>query len=63
MKAPPGKASHAIVTNNDLWIAATAWGVAIFLVGIAFFWQAEAPVRPRLTPTASPPRFKPASAS
>jgi teichoic acid transport system permease protein len=32
---------HAIVTNNDLWIAAAAWGVVIFLVGIVFFWQAE----------------------
>jgi teichoic acid transport system permease protein len=33
---------HAIATNNDLWIAAAAWGVAFFLVGIVFFWQAEA---------------------
>jgi hypothetical protein len=33
---------HAIVTNNDLWIAAVGWGVVIFLVGIVFFWQAEA---------------------
>jgi teichoic acid transport system permease protein len=33
---------HAIVTNNDLWIAAAAWGVVFFLVGIVFFWQAEA---------------------
>ncbi len=32
---------HAIVTNNDLWIAAAAWGVVIFAVGIVFFWQAE----------------------
>jgi ABC-type polysaccharide/polyol phosphate export permease len=32
---------HAIVTNNDLWIAALGWGVVIFLVGIVFFWQAE----------------------
>jgi hypothetical protein len=32
----------AIVTNNDLWIAAFGWGVVIFLVGIVFFWQAEA---------------------
>lgn len=31
----------AIVTNNDLWIAAAAWGVVIFAVGIVFFWQAE----------------------
>jgi teichoic acid transport system permease protein len=32
---------HAIVTNNDLWIAAIAWGVALFAVGIVFFWRAE----------------------
>jgi teichoic acid transport system permease protein len=32
---------HAIVTNNDLWIAATAWGVGFFVVGLVFFWQAE----------------------
>jgi teichoic acid transport system permease protein len=32
---------HAIVTNNDLWIAAVAWGVAFFVVGIVFFWRAE----------------------
>ena len=40
---------HAIVTNNDLWIAAVGWGVGAFLVGIVFFWQAEAKLRPRLT--------------
>jgi teichoic acid transport system permease protein len=32
---------HAIVTNNDLWIAAAAWGVVIFAIGIVFFWRAE----------------------
>jgi teichoic acid transport system permease protein len=32
---------HAIVTNNDLWIAAIAWGVVTFAVGIVFFWRAE----------------------
>ncbi|HEY6496649.1 MAG TPA: ABC transporter permease [Trebonia sp.] len=32
---------HAIVTNNDLWIAAVAWGVVAFAVGIVFFWRAE----------------------
>jgi hypothetical protein len=32
---------HAVVTNNDLWIAAVAWGVVFFAVGIVFFWQAE----------------------
>jgi teichoic acid transport system permease protein len=31
----------AIVTNNDLWLAAVGWGVVIFVVGIVFFWQAE----------------------
>jgi teichoic acid transport system permease protein len=32
---------HAIVTNNDLWIAAAGWGVGFFVLGIVFFWQAE----------------------
>jgi teichoic acid transport system permease protein len=32
---------HAIVTNNDLWIAAVAWAVVFFVVGIVFFWRAE----------------------
>lgn len=32
---------HAIVTNNDLWIAAIGWGVGFFVVGVIFFWQAE----------------------
>ncbi len=32
---------HAIVTNNDLWIAAVGWGVVFFAVGIVFFWRAE----------------------
>jgi teichoic acid transport system permease protein len=32
---------HAIVTNNDLWIAAVAWSVAFFAIGIVFFWRAE----------------------
>jgi teichoic acid transport system permease protein len=32
---------HAIVTNNDLWIAGVAWGIGIFVVGLLFFWQAE----------------------
>ncbi len=32
---------HAIVTNNDLWIAAVGWGVVAFAVGIVFFWRAE----------------------
>ena len=33
---------HAIVTNNELWIASAAWGVVFFVIGIVFFWQAEA---------------------
>jgi len=33
--------SPASVTNNDLWIAAAAWGAAFFVTGIVFFWQAE----------------------
>jgi teichoic acid transport system permease protein len=32
---------QAIVTNNDLWIAAVGWGVVTFAVGIVFFWRAE----------------------
>jgi teichoic acid transport system permease protein len=32
---------HAIVTNNDLWIAAVGWGVVFFVVGLIFFWHAE----------------------
>jgi teichoic acid transport system permease protein len=32
---------HAIVTNNDLWIAAAAWAVVLFSIGIVFFWRAE----------------------
>jgi hypothetical protein len=32
---------HAVVTNNDLWLAAVGWGVGFFVVGIVFFWQAE----------------------
>jgi len=32
---------HAVVTNNDLWVAAIGWGVVFFALGIVFFWQAE----------------------
>jgi teichoic acid transport system permease protein len=32
---------HAVVANNDLWIAAICWGVAFFAFGIVFFWRAE----------------------
>jgi len=31
---------HAIVTNNDLWIAAVGWSL-LFVVGLIFFWRAE----------------------
>ena len=33
---------HAIVTNNELWIAAAGGGIVIFLLGIVFFGQGEA---------------------
>jgi teichoic acid transport system permease protein len=32
---------HAVVTNNDLWLAAVGWGVGFFVLGVIFFWQAE----------------------
>jgi len=32
---------HALVTNNDLWVAAAGWGVGFFVIGLVFFWQAE----------------------
>jgi teichoic acid transport system permease protein len=32
---------HAIVTNNDLWIAGVGWGVGFAVIGIIFFWRAE----------------------
>jgi teichoic acid transport system permease protein len=32
---------HPLATNSDLWIAALAWGVGFFVVGIVYFWQAE----------------------
>jgi teichoic acid transport system permease protein len=32
---------HAIVTNDQLWMAAIGWGVVFFAVGIVFFWRAE----------------------
>lgn len=32
---------HPIVTNPDLWIAAVAWAIGFFVVGLIFFWQAE----------------------
>jgi teichoic acid transport system permease protein len=39
--APLQAHCHAIVTNNDLWLAAVGWGVGFFVLGIVFFWQAE----------------------
>ena len=39
--APLQAYCHAIVTNNDLWLAAASWGVVIFVLGLVFFWQAE----------------------
>jgi teichoic acid transport system permease protein len=32
---------HAVVTNNDLWLAGVGWAVVFFVLGIVFFWQAE----------------------
>jgi len=32
---------HAVVTNNDLWVAAVGWGVGFLVLGMIFFWQAE----------------------
>jgi teichoic acid transport system permease protein len=32
---------QAVVTNNDLWLAAVGWGLGFFVIGIVFFWQAE----------------------
>jgi len=32
---------HAVVTNDDLWLAAVGWGVGFLVLGIIFFWQAE----------------------
>jgi teichoic acid transport system permease protein len=32
---------HAVVTNNDLWLAAVGWGIGFFVLGVIFFWQAE----------------------
>jgi teichoic acid transport system permease protein len=32
---------HAIVNNNELWIAAVGWGVGFFVIGLYFFWRAE----------------------
>ena len=46
-KADPGKhiplqaTCQAIVTNDQLWVAALVWGLGFFLVGLLFFWQAE----------------------
>ncbi len=39
--APLQAYCHAIVTNNDLWLAAAGWGLGLFVLGIVFFWQAE----------------------
>jgi hypothetical protein len=39
--APLQAYCHAIVTNDDLWIAGAAWAVGFFVIGLVFFWQAE----------------------
>jgi teichoic acid transport system permease protein len=33
---------HAVVTNPQLWVAAIGWGVVFLVVGLVFFWHAEA---------------------
>ncbi|HEY7265458.1 MAG TPA: ABC transporter permease [Trebonia sp.] len=46
---PPGQKPYpplqahcaALITNNDLWLAAVGWGVGFLVIGIVFFWQAE----------------------
>jgi len=42
-KPDPALQAHcmAVVTNNDLWLAAVGWGVGFLVIGIVFFWQAE----------------------
>jgi teichoic acid transport system permease protein len=32
---------QAVVTNNDLWLAAVGWGAGFLVIGLVFFWQAE----------------------
>jgi teichoic acid transport system permease protein len=39
--APLQAYCHAVVTNNDLWLAGLGWGIGFFVLGIIFFWQAE----------------------
>ena len=31
----------AVITNNDLWLAAVGWGLGFLILGVLFFWQAE----------------------
>jgi hypothetical protein len=31
----------AVVTNNDLWLAAVGWGLGFLVLGVIFFWRAE----------------------
>ena len=31
----------AVITNNDLWLAAVGWGLGFFVLGVIFFWRAE----------------------
>ncbi len=39
--APLQAYCHAVVTNNDLWLAGIGWGLGFLVVGLVFFWQAE----------------------
>jgi teichoic acid transport system permease protein len=42
-KNPPLYAyCHPAVVTSQLWLAAVGWAVATLLVGVVFFWQAEA---------------------
>jgi hypothetical protein len=31
----------AVITNNDLWLAAVGWGLGFLVLGVIFFWRAE----------------------
>jgi teichoic acid transport system permease protein len=42
-KSPPLYAyCHPTVVISELWLAAVGWAVVTLLVGVVFFWQAEA---------------------
>jgi hypothetical protein len=42
-KNPPLYAyCHPTVTTSELWLAGAGWAVVTLVVGVVFFWQAEA---------------------